>query len=170
MFDKLIDVMISVWDRILPCTVLDEYEEGVVLRLGKFRKIIGPGFTPLIPLVDRVVSDNVVPRTQNLNAQALTTRDGKNVVVRGIVTSTIRDIKKALLEVEGVDHALIDSCYAAIGSLVSAATWEEIRQESFSDTLTKACRKQAWRYGVEITRVQLSDVALCRTYRLYQNQ
>ena len=171
MFDKLIDVALSFAETFRFFTVIDEFERGVVLRAGKFSREIGPGFHWLIPFnIERAFTDNVVPRTQNLGAQSLTTKDGKNVVVSGIVTAKIRDIKKAVLEVEGVDHALIDSCYAGIASLVSASTWDEIRSEEFSDKLTAACRKQAFRYGVEITRVQLSDVALSRALRLFMNQ
>src|SRR5690606_25573139 len=102
-------------------------------------------------------------------AQSLTTADGKNVVVSGVVTACIRNIKTAILEVEGVDDALKDSCIGAIGSLVAMHTWNEIVAEDFADRLTKACRKQAWRYGIEIQRVQLSDLALSRVFRLHTN-
>lgn len=166
--DKLIDLFINFIEAFRFFTVVDEFERGVVLRFGKFHKELEPGFHFLIPLyVDRVLLDNVVPRTQNLGSQALTTSDGKHVVVSGIVTAHIKDVRKALLRVEGMDDALSDSCYSAIAEHVSAATWDVIRHPSFSETLTTACRKQAFKYGVEISRVQLSDVALARTYRLF---
>lgn len=168
MFDKLIDVLVSIADQFRFFQVIREFERGVVLRFGKFSRSLEPGFHWILPFsIENVVLDNVVPRTVNLGAQALTTKDGKNVVVSGVVTAAIRDIEKALLEVESVDDAIKDSCYATIAALISAATWDEIRSEEFVDRLTKACRKQAWKYGVEITRVQLSDIALAKALRVY---
>jgi len=171
MFDRLIDMLLGCLQWFVPFVVVDEFERAIVLRFGKFHRVLEPGFHWIIPLeAEKVLADNVVPRTVNLGSQSLTTKDGKVVVVGGVVTASIRDIKKALLEVEGVDDALKDSCYGAIGSLVAAHPWDAVQQDTFSETLTKACRKQAWRYGIEIERVQLSDLSLARTLRLHMNQ
>jgi len=117
--------------------------------------------------IDDALVDNVVPRTVSLSAQSLTTKDGKQIVVSAVVTAAISNIRKALLKVEGVDHALMDSCYAAIASAVSHAEWGQLATDEFNENLTKACRAQAWRYGIEIERVQLSDLSLCRSIRLH---
>ena len=168
MFDKLLDVILQWFTFFIPFVVIDAFERAVVLRFGKPHVDLEPGFHWIIPFqVDRVLADNVVPRTINLGSQSLTTKDGNAVVVAGVVTAQIRDIRKATLEVEGVDDAMQDSCYGAIGALVAAHTWEEVQHEDFSDVLTKACRKQAWRFGIEIQKVQLSDLTIARTYRLH---
>jgi regulator of protease activity HflC (stomatin/prohibitin superfamily) len=170
MFERLIDLLLQSIAFFIPFVVIDHFEEAVVLRFGKFHRKLGPGFHWIIPFqVERCIADNVVPRTLNLAAQSLTTKEGRMVLLGGVVTAAIRDIQKATLEVEGVDHALQDSCYGAIGALVAAASWEEIQHEDFSEALTKACRKQAWRFGIEIQRVQLSDLTLSKTLRIVNN-
>lgn len=169
MLDRLIDLLLQWISFFIPFVVIDQFERGVVLRFGRFNRELEPGFHWIIPFeVERVIVDNVVPRTVNLGSQSLTTKDGKIVVVGGVVTARIRDIQKSTLEVEGVDDALQDSCYGAIGSLVAAHSWEEVQNEAFSETLTKACRRQAWRFGIEIDRVQLSDLSLASALRLHQ--
>lgn len=170
MFDKIIDVLLQCFDFLIPFTVMDQFERGVILRFGKLHREIGPGFHWHWPLaIERCLFDNVVDRTVNLGSQSLTTRDGRNVTVSGVITARIRDIKKALLEVEGFDDALKDSCYGAIAVAVSSHTWEEIQQETFSDALTKACRDQANEYGIKIKRVQLTDKTIAKPIRLYMN-
>jgi len=167
-FDKLIDVLLQCVGWFVPFVVIDEFERGVVLRFGRFQRELEPGFHWIIPLeVDKVLVDNVVPRTVDLKVQALTTRDGKTVDARGVVTASIRDIKKAALEVEGVDHALEDSCYGAIGQAIMRSTWAEMQTDEFSDALTKACREQANKYGIKIHRVQLADLATAYVIRLH---
>lgn len=166
-FDRLIDFLVSILDLFKFWVVLDEFERGVLLRLGRFQREVGPGFHWLFPFnVDKVLCDNVVPRTVGLGAQALVTKDGKPVAVTAVVTASIRNVQKALLEVEGVDHALVDSCMAAVGAYVAATTWDELRTSESLPALTKACRAQAFRYGVEVHRVQLADLSPARTVRL----
>lgn len=168
MIDRIIDVLLQFAAWFIPFVVIDEFERAVVLRFGKKHRTLEPGFHWLWPLgIEKALADNVVPRTTNLNTQSLTTKDGKTIVVGGVVTSSIRDIVKSTLEVEGVDHALQDSCLGAIASAVAAHTWDEIHTEDFAEVLTKECRKQGWRFGIEIHRVQLSDLSLAKTFRFH---
>ncbi len=169
MFDKLIDLFLQFVDLFRFFTVCNEFERGVVLRLGRYHKSLEPGFHFILPFnVDHYIYDNVVPRTTNLGAQGLTTRDGKSITLSAIVTAQIRDIRKAVLEVEHVDTALVDSCFATIGDLVVAHNWDDILKPEFSETILKACRRQAFKYGIEILRVQLSDLTPSRAIRLFQ--
>lgn len=168
MLDRLIDLILSSVRLLRFFTVIDEFEEAVVLRFGKFHRKLGPGFHWLIPLnIETMLVDNVVARTTNLPAQSLTTSDGHTVVVSGVVTSRITDIQKAMLEVEGVDDALKDSCIGEIARQISRSTWDELRNPEFSDQLTKSCRRQGFKYGIEILRVQLSDVTKARSLRVW---
>lgn len=169
MFDKLIDLCLQFIELFRFFIVIDEFERAVVLRLGRFHKTLEPGFHLLLPFnIDNALTDNVVPRTVNLGAQGLTTKDGKTITTSAVVTAQISDVRKALLEVENVNQALMDSCYAAIGDLVVAHDWDLVRSPEFAETCTKACRKQARRYGIEILRVQLADLTPSRALRLFQ--
>lgn len=171
MFEKLIEFIKQWFDLLIPFTVLDPYERGVVLRLGKFHRKIDAGFSWVMPFnIETVLTDNVVPRTVNLSAQSLTTLDGVSVVVGAIVTASISNIRVALLDVEGVDDALKDSCLGVIGHKIASHTWEAIQRPEFVETLTSACAAQASDYGLKIKRVQLSDVARMRAVRLHIDQ
>lgn len=163
MFDKLIDVLVQAWDSLKPWEILRVYERGVRLRGGKFKEVLGPGVHFKIPLLDDIVTDNVVTRTRNFSPQALATKDGKTVQVSGILRFSIRDVKKALLEVEGVDDATRDTGYLVIADAVQNSTYEEVRRAEFAEKLTKAARKRGWRYGIEVEELGLSDISPSKT-------
>lgn len=169
MLDRLIDLILQWVGWLVPFTVIMQYERAVVLRLGVYRRELGPGLHWIVPFgIDSVLADNVVPRTTNLAGQSLTTKDGRTVIAAAIVTSSINNIRKATLEVEGVTEALRDSCYGTIGTLVASHTWDDLRKVEFLETLTKACRKNGWRFGIEIERVALSDLASTKAISLHQ--
>ena len=167
MVDKLLEFFLGVLDLFRFWAVIEQYERGLILRLGRFTQEIGPGFHWILPFgVERVLHDNVVPRTHRLEPQSLMTADGKVITVTGVITARIANIQKALLEVEGVDHALVDCCTAAIAERVTSSLWEELSTEGFRERLMKECRKQGWKYGLEIERAQLADICPSRSIRL----
>src|SRR5690606_32968859 len=113
---------------------------------------------------DRVIETAVVTRTDDMRQAFLTIADGTTVCVSVMVRWNIRDAKKALLEVWGASDVLRDSVFGNVSSHVRRATWEELTSPDFAVALAKDCRKQAFRYGIEIEDVVLSD--LCRTRAL----
>ena len=170
MLDRLIDLLLQWVGFFVPFVVIDDFERAVVLRFGRFHRELDPGFHWIIPFeVERVIADNVVPRTLNLGAQSLTTQDGSQIVLSVVLTARIHDIRKSLLDVENVDTAVQDSCYGEIASVVHQHTWDEMQAEDISDQMLKACRKRAFSYGVEIMRTQVADLARCKTLRLVNN-
>jgi regulator of protease activity HflC (stomatin/prohibitin superfamily) len=163
MIDKLIDTLIEIWDSVRFWEIVQHYERAVRLRRGIFAGVLEPGWHWKIPIVDHIISDNVVTRTNNMSPQALQTSDGRTVQVSGILRFNIRDIYKALLEVEGIDHATRDVGYLVIAEAVQTHTYEQVRAAGFADVLTKAARKIGWRYGIEVEQLGLSDVSPAKT-------
>jgi regulator of protease activity HflC (stomatin/prohibitin superfamily) len=168
MFDRLFEFILHSLTAFQFWAVVNAYEEGVVLRLGVYHRKLEPGLHWVAPLfIERVIIDNVVPRVVNLGEQSLTTADGKTVVVSAVITARIHDIRKALLAVEAVDDALKDTCGGEIGRVISTSTWDQLHTGSLADTLTEACRKRGWQWGIEIKQVQLVDLTLARSIRVW---
>lgn len=166
MIDKLIDTLIQIWDSVKFWDILVHYERGVRMRRGVFKEVLEPGWHWKIPVIDQILTDNVVSRTSNMSPQALQTSDGKTVQVSGIIRFNIRDIYKALLEVEGLDDAIKDISYLAVAEGVQTHTFEQVRAADFAEYLTKAARKNGWRYGIEVEQLGLSDISPARTFIL----
>jgi regulator of protease activity HflC (stomatin/prohibitin superfamily) len=167
------DIVQRLWDileSLKPFVIINQFERGVALRFGKKWKVMDPGLHWIIPFgLCTVFVDNVVWRTMDLGVQSLMTKDGKTITLRAIVTARIDDIEKAILEVEGVDHAIKDACSGSIGTHVANHTWDEIVTEDTANELAKVCRRGAKRFGVEIDKVQLTDLTQARAIRLLQD-
>jgi regulator of protease activity HflC (stomatin/prohibitin superfamily) len=167
--DRLIDLFLHFLEAFRLIYVVDEYEKGVVLRMGRFHRELDPGWHWVLPLyIERVIVDNVVPRTMNMGALTLTTSDGIQIGIGVIVTARIHNIQKALLGVEGVDDAMRDVCYAEIASVVHTHTWQDLQSEDINEKLLKACRPRAFTYGIEIIRAQISDLSKGKSLFLWQ--
>ncbi len=168
MFDKLVDLFISAIDLFKFWVIMAPYESGVKLRLGKFIKVLEPGFNWMIPLgIDQYEHEHTVPRTHAIPAQSVTLSDGKQIGFEAVITYKVRDIKIALLEVENSDHAIVDSCAGQIAHTIMQCTWSElVESEDWNDRVLKACRLRGFKFGLEITNVQFSTLALMKNLRL----
>lgn len=167
MFDKLFDILTIVWHALLPWRVLPPWEKAVLVRLGKTKRIMEPGFHWIIPFhIDKVCEDSVVPRTHHIAGQATTTKDGKAIGFDTIITYQISDIEKAVLRVHEVKDAIADTCMGVIGTALSDAAWEDIVHGRVNDELLKLCRARGWRWGIEVMNVQLAGICLVKNVRL----
>lgn len=167
MLDKLWELVTESLHALVFWAVLDPYERGLQLRLGNLYKELGPGFHFIAPFrIDRVISENVVPRVERLYGLSTTTADDKSVGFDAIVTYSICDVRKAMLEVEGLKDAIADACAGTIGTKLQGATWAEIREGTPVDALTAACRRRGRKWGVDIESVQLAGITITRNLRI----
>lgn len=166
MFDRIIDIVLSALDLFRFWEVVDEDEGAVRLQLGRVKETLGPGLHWRAPLgIHQIRKMKVVPDTYNLSPQALSTKDGKQVAVSLVVQFQIADVRKALMEVTDLEGVVKDSALGNCAQLVQAHDWETVRSAEFAETLTKAARRPAFRYGVEIMSVKFADVSttFCHT-------
>jgi len=166
MFDKLIDVLLEWWGQIIPFYIIRDYEAAVLLRFGRFKKVIGPGLHFKIPFFDEVIDQHIVTTTLSLDAQSLYTKDKQNIVVKGVIKYKIGDVKIFLLEVWDAQDALSDMASSIIKNVIMSMTLEECTDSEIDNTLTKKVRVEAKKWGVEVQQVTLTDLAPIRSFRL----
>ena len=122
-FEKLIDLIVQFLEFFRFCTTIDCYERGVRLRCGHFNKSLEPGIHGQWPFfIDRIITENVVPKLHQLPTQSIVTKDDKQIAMGAVICFSIRSIEKAVLEVESVNHAVNDACQTAILDLILAST------------------------------------------------
>ena len=87
----------------LSVKIVQQYERGVLLRLGRLTGIRSPGFNMIIPLVDHLYKIDTRPVTLTVEPQEIITRDNVTIKVDAVVYFAVIDPVKALLQV--VDFA-----------------------------------------------------------------
>ena len=169
MFDKIFEFIFNVLDLFFVWKIVDEYEAGVVLRFGRYHRTVGPGRHWKWPLgIDNVLVDNVVPNTNVIPEQVLTTKDDKKVVISAMVRWRIHDIRKILLEVEDAENVMADCAMGEIAQHVKHCTLQQLHDEDTSEPLYRAVRRRGWAWGIEIQELQITNFAETKVLRLIQ--
>lgn len=167
MFEKLIDFILSLVDDILPFVIINHFDMGVILRFGKFKKVIGPGIHFKFPFVDRSLTHTVVTTTLSIPAQSVTTKDQKQVVAKSVVKYTIDNVKDFLLEVYDAKDAISDMTQSIIKEQINNRDWIECSNNDFDNTVTKKLRVEMKKWGIQVDKVTLTDIGMIRSIRLF---
>lgn len=180
MFERLVDLVIAFIDLFRFWVVIDEFEQGIVLTLGRPREkrflglcggnVLTPGIWLIWPFsIEHVFVDNVVPTTDQLAPQSLTTLDGISIIVSVVITWSIVDVRKITLRVESANKALQDVSYGVVGIMVENTCWDDICKGEFTKKLAKEIRSRSSKWGIKIDDVMLANKTKSRSIRLIGN-
>jgi regulator of protease activity HflC (stomatin/prohibitin superfamily) len=166
MFDRLIEFLLQFFEQALPFRVINQTDKGIRLRFGEFVEVLDPGYHWKVSFADEIHAHTVLWTTYSTPAQSLTTKDGKDVVIKMIIKYRVVDIKTFLLEVWDAIDAISDMTQGIGFDIVKGKTWEELQNEDLKKEISKKARVEAKRWGIEIETVTLSDLAKISSIRL----
>ena len=126
MFDKLIGLIQEFWHLLIPFYIIDMWEKGLHLRLGKFHSIAEPGLHFKIPFFDSTWHQTIVTQSIHLHPQSITSLDYRNIVVRAIVRYDICDTFLFLTKLAHPTDVLIDTTGAMIREIIEERNWEDL--------------------------------------------
>lgn len=168
MFERLIDLLLSAGEQLMPFFVVDVYQDAGVLRLGKYHRTCGPGFHWKIPFAEKNIEVMTCMTTMRLPPQTLTTADGKAIVVAAVVRYKIRDVQPYISLVTDQHDALADVTMGAIRTAVRDMPFDALLSEPPEGKIATAVRRSVGRYGFDVEAVTFTDLAAVRSFRLIQ--
>ncbi|MFF0559286.1 slipin family protein [Streptomyces sp. NPDC004266] len=148
--------------------VVKQYERGVVFRFGRLRDDIrSPGFTMIVPLVDRLHKVNMQIVTMPVPAQEGITRDNVTVRVDAVVYFKVVDAADALVRVEDYKFAVSQMAQTSLRSIIGKSDLDDLlsNREKLNQGLELMLDSPAMGWGVAIDRVEIKDVSLPETMK-----
>ena len=143
--------------------IAQEYERGVVFRLGRYKGLRGPGLYWIIPLgVERAVRIDIRTRTVSAEQQETITRDSVTIKVNAVLWYRIVDAAKAVIEVADAPAAVYQLALTGLRNIIGQHDLDEILQERnkintlLGDNISGATA--AW--GLQVQRFEMKDVEL----------
>ncbi|MET9131373.1 slipin family protein [Streptomyces antibioticus] len=143
--------------------VVKQYERGVVLRLGRLRgEARTPGFTLVVPAVDRMHKVNMQIVTMPVPAQEGITRDNVTVRVDAVVYFRVVDATAAVINVEDYRFAVSQMAQTSLRSIIGKSELDDLlsNREKLNEGLELMIDSPAVGWGVQIDRVEIKDVSL----------
>ncbi len=148
--------------------ILSNWERAVILRLGKFHRMSGPGPVFLLPLgLDRAYRVDTRIVTLDVPRQEMMTRDNVPVTVDAIVLFSVSDPRAAILTIENYMRTTSLIAQTTLRSTIGQAELDDLlsQRERINDHLKSVIDVQTEPYGVKVTAVEVRDVSLPETMK-----
>jgi len=142
--------------------ILNEYERGVVFRLGRIVDLKGPGFKWIIPMVDKMTKISLRLITMDVPPQDVITRDNVSVKVNAVVYFRVVEPIKAVIQVENFLYATSQLAQTTLRSVLGQVELDELlaEREKLNLKLQDVLDKQTDAWGIKVTLVELKYVDL----------
>ena len=146
--------------------IAQEYQRGVVFRLGRYAALRGPGLYWIIPLgIERTVTIDIRTRTVSAEQQETITRDSVTVKLNAVLWYRVIDAAKSVIAVADAPAAVYQLALTSLRNSIGQHDLDEVLQErdKINELLRKNIADSTTAWGVEIERFEMKDVELPET-------
>jgi regulator of protease activity HflC (stomatin/prohibitin superfamily) len=158
----LITVLILVFILSQVVKILNEYERGVIFRLGRLIPAKGPGIIFLIPIIDKLQRVSLRLITLDVPPQDIITRDNVSITVNAVVYYRIMDPNNAVVDVENYAYATSQLAQTTLRSVCGQAELDELlaEREKISLRLQEILDKETDPWGIKVSKVEIKHIDL----------
>ena len=142
--------------------ILNEYERGVIFRLGRVIAAKGPGLIILIPVIDKLVKVSLRLVVMDVDPQDVITRDNVSVKVNAVIYFRVIDPTKAIVEVENYTYAMSQLAQTTLRSVCGQAELDELLSErdKINSELQEILDTHTDPWGIKVATVDLKHIDL----------
>ncbi|SEM31884.1 Regulator of protease activity HflC, stomatin/prohibitin superfamily [Syntrophus gentianae] len=142
--------------------VLNEYERGVIFRLGRILDVKGPGLIILIPVIDRMIKVDMRTITMDVPPQDVITRDNVSIKVNAVVYFRVMDANSAVIQVENFLYATSQLSQTTLRSVCGQFELDEIlsEREKINLQLQEILDRSTDPWGIKVSHVEVKQIDL----------
>lgn len=143
--------------------LINQYQRGVVLRLGKVRPAVKePGLRLIIPIVDQMRRVDIRIVTLPVDSQQIITKDNVSIDVAAVAYYQVQDPIKSVVEIENVINATYQIAQTTVRNVVGQSSLDEVLSSTsiINDKIKKILDVATAKWGIYVSTVELKDIKL----------
>ena len=141
---------------------VSEYERGILFSLGKFKKILNPGWNLVLPIFQSFKKVDIRTKAVDVPEQDAITKDNVSIRINAVIYYKVFDASKAVLEVQNYFYAVEQLAQTTMRNAVGAVTLDELlsEREKISTNICKIIDEASDPWGIKVENVELKDIRL----------
>ncbi len=162
MYTVIAIIVLTVFFLSSAIRILNEYERGVIFRLGRVIKAKGPGLIILIPVIDKMVKVSMRLVVMDVDPQDVITKDNVSVKVNAVIYFRVIEPVKAIIEVEEYSYAMSQLAQTTLRSVCGQAELDELlsAREKINSELQEILDTHTDPWGIKVATVELKHIDL----------
>ncbi len=141
---------------------INQYERGVMFTMGRFSKVVEPGWRIVIPIFQFMKKVDMRVKAVDVPDQKAITKDNISVTVNAVIYYKVADASKAIIEVENFRFAVSQLAQTTMRNTVGEVSLDELlaEREKLSDKIRTVVDQASDGWGIKVDNVELKDVSL----------
>jgi regulator of protease activity HflC (stomatin/prohibitin superfamily) len=142
--------------------IVNEYERGVIFRLGRIMGAKGPGLFFIVPIIDRMVKVNLQTVTHDIPPQDVITKDNVTLRVNAVTYFNVIDPVKAVVAIQNYFVATSQVAQTTLRSILGQVELDDllIKRDELNQQLQQIIDELTNPWGIKVTLVEVKDVEL----------
>lgn len=142
--------------------IINQYERGVVLTLGRYSGIKNPGLRIVIPVLQQMTKVDVRSTPVDVPQQEVITKDNVTIKVDAVVYFRVIDAARAVLETNNYRYATAQFAQAALRDVVGNVEMDDLlgKREQVSQEIKKIVDAETDKWGIDVENVKIQNIEL----------
>lgn len=142
--------------------IINQYERGVVLTLGRFTGIRNPGLRIVVPVLQRLIKVDIRSTPIDVPKQEIITKDNVTVGVDAVVFLRVIDASRAVLETTNYIYATSQFAQAALRDVAGNADMDELlsNRDRISQQIKEIVDAETDKWGIDVENVKIQNIEL----------
>lgn len=149
---------------IILCSIrqINEYERGILFQLGKYKKIMNPGWNIVLPVIQSYQKVDVRTKAVDVPEQDAITKDNVTIRINAVIYYKVFDAGKAVCAVENFQYAVSQLAQTTMRNVVGTVSLDELltERDRLSEEICKIIDEATDPWGIKVENVELKDVSL----------
>ena len=141
---------------------INEYERGIKFTLGKFSKVMEPGWNLVFPIFQSYKKVDIRTKAVDVPEQEAITKDNVSIRINAVLYYKIFDASKAVIAVENFNYAVSQLAQTTMRNIVGSVSLDELlsQRDKISSEICKIVDEATDPWGIKVENVELKDVSL----------
>ena len=142
--------------------VIDQYERGVVLTLGRYSKTLNPGLNILIPILQRVIKVDMRITTSDIPQQEVITKDNVPVGINAVVYFQVVRPEDAVLKIQDYTYAITQYAQTALRDVIGGVELDTLltERQQLAQQIKALVDEETNAWGINVTAIKIQDIEL----------
>jgi len=141
---------------------INQYQRGVKFTMGKFSKIMMPGWRMVFPIFQSYQKVDMRVKAVDVPDQKAITKDNVSLMINAVIYYRVQAAEKAVIEVEDFRYAIAQFAQTTMRNIVGEATLDELlaNRDKIAERIRQIVDKETDSWGLKVSNVELKDISL----------
>lgn len=142
--------------------IIDQYERGIVLTLGRYSYTLGPGLNIVIPIIQRMIRVDIRITTADIPQQEVITRDNVPVGINAVVYFQVIKPEDAILKIQDYIYAVTQYAQTALRDVIGGVELDTLltARQQIAEEIKNLVDQETIGWGVDVTAIKIQDIEL----------